>query len=208
VIEKIGLREQKKAQQKWAIMQSMVEALKEKPFHQIKIDDLCHSLKISKVTLFNYFNSKEDILAYFISSWEYTTYYAISQNKLEGKEAFTYLFKSIGDRKEGLNIMLAIAQHLIKANSIIQYEISDYEFYLFDEEAYNNQSPYKKLYDILLEILSVYNLDFKSTDQVIKQFMTGFYGVPICVKEQNSKNLTKDYLEFLEALTILIQAIN
>ncbi len=192
-ITEIGLREKKKAKQKWDILQCMVEALKTKSFNNIKIEDLCHSLSISKVTFFNYFDSKEQVLSYFISSWEYSTYYELLDKKLKGIDALSHILKSISKREEGLNIMLAISQFLIKSDKMIANTITPYEFYLFSKNAYESNHTHTGILNFTLKIIEDFNLNQVNSSKVLRQLIVGFYGVPMWIKTESLDTLEDAY---------------
>ncbi len=197
-ITEIGLREKKKAKQKWAIMQAMVEALKTKAFHQIKIEDICQDLSISKVTFFNYFESKEQVLSYFVSYWEYVTYDEICHNQLKGLDALTHIFKSISTRKEGLNIMLAVSQFLIKSEKMIANTIRPYELYLFSKEAFEHNKEYINLLEFTLRIIKDFDLSQNCSKKLLRQIIVGFYGVPLWIKTESIDSLEEGYEGLLE----------
>lgn len=60
----IPLRQRKHAKTKAALMRSLAQRLKEKPFDAISVRDLADDVQISEVTFYNYFPKKTDLLAY------------------------------------------------------------------------------------------------------------------------------------------------
>ena len=65
----ISLRERKHAQTKVALVQAIMEELKEKRLKDISVKEVCETIPISEVTFYNYFPKKTDVLLYIIQLW-------------------------------------------------------------------------------------------------------------------------------------------
>jgi len=66
---RIGLRARKAAQTKLALLDALVEGLKDRTLEDISVRELCDKVQISEATFFNYFPAKSDLLSYFIALW-------------------------------------------------------------------------------------------------------------------------------------------
>ncbi len=66
---KIHEPRKKKAARLKAVLEHTLKLVGRKPFDDVYVDDICEKVKISKVTLFKYFPTKEDILAYYFRIW-------------------------------------------------------------------------------------------------------------------------------------------
>lgn len=92
-MHKISLRERKHAQTKIALVQAIMEELKEKRLKDISVKEVCETIPISEVTFYNYFPKKTDVLLYIIQLWgiEITWYlqqWEAEKSNLEIIEAF------------------------------------------------------------------------------------------------------------------------
>ena len=65
----MSLRKEKAARLKLAVLEQTVRLIGKKPFDDLYVEDICDKVKISKVTLFKYFATKEDILSYYFRVW-------------------------------------------------------------------------------------------------------------------------------------------
>lgn len=64
-----GLRERKKAETRAGLERAAVELALERDIAEVTIDDICAKIPVSHRTFFNYFDSKEDALFGFRSTW-------------------------------------------------------------------------------------------------------------------------------------------
>ena len=195
-----GLREKKKAKQKIGIMKALVKSLETNNLNAIKIEELCKSLEISKVTFFNYFKSKEEVLYYFIYQWNFKIQHSIFLNKLSGLEAIEYIFCSIGNHKSGLNIMMSIVQYVVKQEQFTPLNITDYEYYLYIEKVVDPEIKPKTLLEMFNEALNCYNLSNDDKKRLIDLLVVGFYGVPIKSKLSGITTLSEDYREYVNSI--------
>ena len=58
----MGLREEKKEQQRQAILETAVGLFRERGFEQTRVQDVTDRLRISEATFFNYFPTKQSVL--------------------------------------------------------------------------------------------------------------------------------------------------
>jgi AcrR family transcriptional regulator len=91
----MGLREEKKEQQRRAILEMAVGLFRERGFEQTRVQDVTDRLRISEATFFNYFPSKQSVLeAAAVDLLERTT--ALLHDDVEGDG------RSVSDRLEEL----------------------------------------------------------------------------------------------------------
>jgi len=62
-------RQKKYAKTKIALLNALLEALYTKPLVDVSIKALCKTAEVSEPTFFNYFDSKQHMLVYFIQLW-------------------------------------------------------------------------------------------------------------------------------------------
>ncbi|RKF18709.1 TetR/AcrR family transcriptional regulator [Alginatibacterium sediminis] len=89
----LGKRELKTAQNKQAILKSLLSRMSCEDFDLIKISDLCNDAAVSQASFFNYFPQKTDILIYYIQLWAVEMHWQITRvQKLTGLAAIEQLF--------------------------------------------------------------------------------------------------------------------
>lgn len=64
-----ALRETKYARTKLALLDAALALIRQKPFDDIAVTELCETAEVSYATFFNYFPKKDDLLVYFIQLW-------------------------------------------------------------------------------------------------------------------------------------------
>jgi len=70
----------------------VTEALRDRPFDEITVEELCEGAMISRVTFFRYFPTKDALLAYHNGVWTYRVKTECLLAGLEGMEALRLLF--------------------------------------------------------------------------------------------------------------------
>ena len=65
----LAQRQKKFAKTKTALLHALLDALESKELSSIMIKELAQSAEVSEPTFFNYFDSKQDMLVYFIQMW-------------------------------------------------------------------------------------------------------------------------------------------
>lgn len=65
-IEKFSLRKINYVKTRTIILRTTESLLKQKPFSEVTVDEICQKAQISRGTFFNYFSSKEHIFYYFV----------------------------------------------------------------------------------------------------------------------------------------------
>lgn len=90
-----GLRARKAADLKIRLVDLLTEELEHKGFHEVRVEDLCERVMISKVTFFRYFPTKDSLLWYHDSVWTYRVKAECLLKGLEGVDALRFLFRDM-----------------------------------------------------------------------------------------------------------------
>lgn len=181
-MENFSIREKKKAQLKIAILNEMLRLLRTKDLTEISVEELCKNIQTTKVTFFKYFRYKEQVLDYFVIRWLYERSNEIHCQHFNGKEGILQLFQTISeDTLLGKKIMVSLVHYYSKLKekpTII--EITPYEYYLFNKEAFQNKVKPMELTQIFIyylsQIESVHEADYYHISSQLHALM---YGVPI-----------------------------
>lgn len=96
----MSLRKEKAARLKLAVLEQTIKLIGKKPFDDLYVDDICEKVKISKVTLFKYFPTKEDILSYYFRIWCLRRLVELKEKPKEGLQGVIFLFEKLGDDLE------------------------------------------------------------------------------------------------------------
>lgn len=172
------LREKKYGNKRLEIVLTFLKELEERKIQSISVEEICEKVNISKVTFFKYFNSKEEVLYYFIHRWQYQLSDEIENNLYFGLEGILHVFESVAKEYYGLNFMLAIVQYFIKLDAPPEpLVITDYEYYLFNESAYEKNCKRLNLDDIFNHYIQ--QLSLKNKTIRLEELISLFYGVPV-----------------------------
>lgn len=202
LIPKVGRREHKKAEQKILIMEAFLKALETEELYDIKIEDICGEIGISKVTFFNYFDSKEQALEYFIYKWQYEVSYLLQREKLVCKQALYCIFDAIAEHPAAQHVMNALVLFFLKQKVYRQMSITNYEYYLFNNEAFIKGVKGEGIQGLFAEALKAYKLSDSTGQKLVNSLLAGFYGVPIRTKIVGEKDLKRAYRDFINNLLI------
>jgi AcrR family transcriptional regulator len=96
----MGLRKEKAARLKLAILDGTLKLIGKKSFDDLLVDEICAKVKISKVTLFKYFPQKEDILLYYFRLWCLKRAVELHDKPKEGLAGVTFLFDKLSEDVE------------------------------------------------------------------------------------------------------------
>lgn len=206
----VGKREHNKATTKIQIMETFIEAMEHHPLDDLKVEDLCKKIGISKVTFFNYFASKEQIIEYFIARWQYNISYDLSVGAVKGIEGIKHIYHTIADHKSGLNIMVTIMQYYLSHPNIDPITVTPYEYYLFNPKAYEAGLEIMNLPDIMKCCLSDSELPQDKIMPTVLNLMSGFYGVSFIMhiagkfpdKDTARLQTKKAYDRFVDAMLL------
>ncbi|HRI78960.1 MAG TPA: TetR/AcrR family transcriptional regulator [Cyclobacteriaceae bacterium] len=109
----MSLRKEKAARLKLAVLEQTIKLIGKKPFDDLYVDDICEKVKISKVTLFKYFPTKEDILSYYFRIWCLRRLVELKEKPKEGLQGVIFLFEKLGDDLESHpGIILSLLAYL------------------------------------------------------------------------------------------------
>lgn len=109
----MSLRKEKAARLKLAVLENTVRLIGKKPFDDLYVEDICEKVKISKVTLFKYFPTKEDILSYYFRIWCLRRAVELKEKPKEGLQAIYYLFDKLSeDTEQNPGIILGLFSYL------------------------------------------------------------------------------------------------
>ncbi len=96
----MSLRKEKAARLKLAVLEQTLKLIGKRPFDDLYVDDICEKVKISKVTLFKYFRTKEDILSYYLRVWCLRRLVELKDKPREGLQGIFYLFDKLSEDAE------------------------------------------------------------------------------------------------------------
>lgn len=91
----IPLRERKKAKTKIALYEACLDMSVKQSFREMKVEDICAQVEVSKVTFFKCFPKKEDVLVYYMCVWLTKRWLEIDERGLQGWDAAKHLFACI-----------------------------------------------------------------------------------------------------------------
>ncbi len=131
-------RQKKFAKTKTALLNALLDELETKELSFIMIKDLTYKAEVSEPTFFNYFDSKQDMLVYFIQMWSIQMQHLASKVQAQSnsfvKAIKTIFIESAKDISAHPQIMLEIiAFHAGKTNTKA-HQITVAEKWLFFEE--------------------------------------------------------------------------
>jgi AcrR family transcriptional regulator len=151
----MSLRKEKAAILKLAILDHTIKLIGSKSFDKLHVDEICKKTKISKVTLFKYFPTKEDILLYYFRVWCLKRLVELKEKPREGLSGIQYLFDKFSEDYEiHPGIILSLVAYLSDLSRTLK------PFPLKAEE--------KKL--LFPGIKDIHLIDLQSVDQMFEKF--------------------------------------
>jgi len=151
----MGLRKEKAARLKLAILDGTLKLIGKKSFDDLLVDEICSKVKISKVTLFKYFPQKEDILLYYFRLWCLKRAVELSDKPREGLTGVTFLFDKLSeDAETHPGIILSLFAYLADLRRNLR------PFPVKVEE--------KKL--LYPELANIGTIEIQSVDQMLEKF--------------------------------------
>lgn len=82
-MDELSLRERKFAATKAAIQAAVLKRLNEQTLDDIVVKDVCQEVQISETTFFNYFASKQEVIAYTVQIWSIAVAWEMQQTVLQ-----------------------------------------------------------------------------------------------------------------------------
>lgn len=96
----IPLRELKKAKTKIALYEAAMSLIGDRMFREIKLEDICQIAEVSRVTFFNLFRKKEDLLLYFMRIWLTNRQIDIKEQSLRGFDVVHHIHGKIAEQAQ------------------------------------------------------------------------------------------------------------
>lgn len=196
----IGKREHNKVVMKQNILQAFIGAMEEKSLHEINIEEVCTNINISKVTFFNYFSSKEEVVDYFIQLWQFEISHDLGEYGLKGRQALDYLFDNVASHPSVNSIMAALTVYFAKVECYKATHVSDYELYMYHRSAFEKGYRSTPLYQIFNKAVDDLGVRKDQGHVIITNIMSGFYGIPLVARLGFGKDLKQMYRDFLDSL--------
>jgi AcrR family transcriptional regulator len=109
----MSLRREKAARLKISILEQTLRLVGRKSFDDLHVEDICAKVKISKVTFFNYFPQKEDVLLYYFRIWCLHRAVELRDKPREGVAGMYYLFEKLSEDCENYpGVILSLIGYL------------------------------------------------------------------------------------------------
>jgi len=174
----MGLRKEKAARLKLAILDGTLKLIGKKSFDDLLVDEICAKVKISKVTLFKYFPQKEDILLYYFRLWCLKRAVELHDKPKEGLAGVTFLFDKLSEDAEAHpGIILSLFAYLADIRRTLR------PFPVKVEE--------KKL--LFPDLENIGTIEIQSVDQMLEKFSLE----AIFKKEITKTSSTRDITQVL-----------
>lgn len=173
----------------------------------LKVEDLCKDLAISKVTFFNYFSSKAQIIQYYTYKITYNLQYMLQCNHLSGKEALYYIFDSQANHPAGKNIMTTIMKYYLSHQVDSTVAPTEYEYYLMNAQAFMSGLIPISFFELIHGIIIDMGLTEPTAKTTTLNLIAGFYGLafimyvdnPSQTQDQNQR-LSEAYHQFINTI--------
>lgn len=109
----IPLRELKKAKSKIALYEAAMSLIGDRMYREVKLEDICQMAEVSRVTFFNLFRKKEDLLLYFMRIWLTERQIDIVEQNLRGFDVVQHIHSKIAEQaQEKVGIMPSLIAFL------------------------------------------------------------------------------------------------
>lgn len=93
-MQEFGKRALNKAQTKLSILEAMLDLFAVTSFKEMKIKEIAEKVQITEMTFFNYFQTKDDLLRYFMAIWSLDQMALQLQEPMQGEAAIRRIFDS------------------------------------------------------------------------------------------------------------------
>jgi AcrR family transcriptional regulator len=199
-----SLREKKKAKLRIALLESLLELLKDSDMGQIGVERICAGAETNKVTFFQNFRHKEQLLDYFVTRWSYDRSFEIESDAYSGEKGIRAVFDSVAADPLGLKIMVSLVAYYTRLSSVPEMpEISPCEYSLFNPQAYAAGTRPLPLDAIFRHYLSqIKSISKKKSEETFKLLVATFYGVPVqmFVMQEPASGLPAAYRQVLDRI--------
>ena len=201
---KTSLHEIRRANNKIKLLNVTLDHLKYTKFDEININSVCEDAEISKVTYYNYFQNKGDILLYYMSIWCYKLELVIHEKSLHGINAIKQVFDNIVSLENNQEIIIGLIGFIANlkekpTRNKLSYIEKTKLFPQKEESLYNITE--KTIDEIFLkhinEAIRSNEIKEKNNNLLVSQLLTIFYGSPFSLYTQNKSDLKELYNVFL-----------
>lgn len=207
-ISPIPLRELKKAKNKIALYEASMSLIEAQVFRDVMLDDICRVAEVSRVTFFNLFRKKEELLLYYMRVWLTDKIIDIKEQQLRGFDAVRHLFGCVADQaSEKPGIMPSLIAFLVEMKMHPEMpKLSQAEIQLLfpGHEKLGSESP--NMFALFEQCISEAHQDGTLKDgisipEAIQFLFTVFYGAFLTSQLYASKDIRSFYdtqLRFIE----------
>lgn len=203
----IPLRELKKARSKVALYEATLSLIGDKMFKEVMLDDICRKAEVSRVTFFKFFQSKDDLLLYFMRVWLTERIIEIEAERKRGFEAIRHLLYQVAEQsKEKPGIIPSLISFLVEKNMHpCMPELSHAEVRLLfpSNESQGAQSP--NMFELFRRCMAEADADGMlkkevTVDLAVRGLFTVFYGAFLTAQLYASPNIAEFYEAHLQLL--------
>ena len=209
-----GLREIKRARLKLALLQSAVRqmGLHRGGLGDLPVETICREVEVSRVTFFNYFPHKAELLNYFLRVWCLERAVEQIRQPLTGLRALERIFLRGAEAREASSVFLNLISWIASLSAPPpEIEITRAErFVLYpdDERVFDVEIPH--LRDLLARHVAEARADGEIKSrlpdrELVAIFLTLLYGAPLALHVSGEKDLHKRYRTHLQLLVTALQ---
>ena len=173
-----GKRAINKAQTKLNIIQAMLELIAITNFKDMKVRDIVEKVDITEKTFFNYFQTKDDLLNYYMKTWSLDQQALQLQYPLSGEKAIRRIFDTTAQETlKHPRVMVNLIGYLASLNQEPpQIDIEPAERFLLHPELTElHTTPIKSGNELLMKHLQEINPNTDNT-QILIHLASCFYG--------------------------------
>lgn len=175
------LRERKRSKLRLALLESLLSLLENMDLPEISVEMICARAETNKVTFFQNFKHKDQLLDYFVCKWGYDRSFEIETGKHAGYEGLKSVFSSISRDPLSLKIMVSLVSYYTRVAEVPEMPvISACEYELFNSEAFAKNVQPRNLEQIFIHYLSqIPQIQQKKHKNILQLLVTALYGVPV-----------------------------
>ncbi len=183
------LRERKRARLRLSLLEGLLALLAERDLGQISVEQLCERADTNKVTFFQHFIHKEQLLDYFVCRWQYDRSQELESGKYSGAEGLRAVFHSVAENPFGLKVMVSLASYYTRLREKpVMPDVSDCEYWMFNASAYEAGVKARGLNDLFLHYMSqIPSIAPERRRELLEDLVVLFYGVPVQMHIMGSK---------------------
>ncbi|NMO96315.1 TetR/AcrR family transcriptional regulator [Paenibacillus lemnae] len=210
-LSQVPLRELKKAKTRIALYEAFLSIIEKQTFREVMLEDVCRKAEVSKVTFFNLFRKKEDLLLYYMRLWLSRRIIEIRTDQLRGLQAVRHLYRNVAEGfREQPGIMPSLIAFLSEVNMHpAMPELSQPEVLLLFPEHVDQGAESPNMFALFQQCIAEAREDGRLrpdiTDQTAVSFLfTTFYGAFLTSQLYASH----DVMSFYEGQISLIEQKN